>query len=99
MLGFSVSPTDLWQLSATTAAPRIVDVRRRDMFDESSALIPGAVWRDFDKTAEWPAGFDHRSIVVACKAEHESSQIAVAQLRALGFDAGRRGVPIPHGTI
>ena len=87
MLGFSISPTDLWQLSATPAAPRIVDVRPRDMFDESSALIPGAIRREFAKGAEWAADFDELPIVVACKAGHDVSQLAVAQLRALGFDA------------
>lgn len=87
MLGFSVSPKDLWNSIATMAAPRIVDVRRRDIFGPSKVLIPGAMWRDFVKASEWAAELGSHPIVVACKAGHELSQIAVAQLRAAGFDA------------
>lgn len=87
MLGFSVSPTDLWNSSATPNAPQIVDVRRRDVFDESPDLIPGAVWRDFANTTAWTHDLGGRPIVVACKAGHEFSQIAVAHLRAAGVDA------------
>jgi len=87
MLGFSVSPQDLWNSIATMSAPQIVDVRRRDVFEQSNATIPGAVWRDFAKTSEWAGELSGRPIVVACKAGHELSQIATAQLRAAGFDA------------
>lgn len=87
MLGFSVSSKELWNSMATTSAPQIVDVRRREIFDESPSLIPGAVWRDFTNISAWAGEFDSRPIVVACKAGHELSQIAVAQLRAAGFDA------------
>jgi len=87
MLGFSIAPKDLWQLSATLAAPQIIDVRPRDVFDEAAMLIPGAAWQDFAKAAEWAADLDDQPIVVACKAGHDVSQVAVAQLRASGFDA------------
>lgn len=87
MLGFSVSPKDLWNSIATTSAPQIVDVRRREIFDESPALIPGAVWCDHAKAHEWAGEFGNRPIVVVCKAGHELSQIAAAQLRAAGFNA------------
>ncbi len=85
---YSISPTDLWNAIATPAAPQIVDVRRRDVFDESAHLVPGAVWRDAGKTDAWSAEFDRvRPILIACKAGHELSQMAAAQLRADGFDA------------
>jgi rhodanese-related sulfurtransferase len=69
------------------SAPQIVDVRRRDVFEPSNALVPGAIWRDFAKTSEWAAELGGRPIVVACKAGHELSQIAAAHLRAAGLDA------------
>jgi rhodanese-related sulfurtransferase len=90
MLGFSysISPKDLWNAIATPDAPLIVDVRRRDIFDESAQLLPGAVWRDAAQTAQWSSKLDRaRPIAVACKAGHEMSQMTVAQLRADGFDA------------
>jgi len=85
---FSISPKDLWNAIATLDAPQLVDVRRRDAYEQSPQLLPGALWRDAGKTQMWSGEFDRaRPIVVACKAGHEMSQTAVAQLRADGFDA------------
>ena len=79
--GFSISPKDLWNAIATQDAPHIVDVRRRETYDESPHVLPGAIWRDAARTAEWSAELDvTRPIVVACKAGHEMSQSAAAQL-------------------
>jgi rhodanese-related sulfurtransferase len=85
---YSISPKDLWNAMATPSAPQLVDVRRRDAYEQSPQLLPGALWRDAGKTQEWSGDFDRaRPIVAACKAGHEMSQTAVAQLRADGFDA------------
>ena len=87
-LSYSISPKDLWNAIAARDAPQLVDVRRRDAYEQSPHLLPGAVWRDAAKTKEWKAEFDAtRPIVTACKAGHEMSQSAVAQLRADGIDA------------
>ena len=86
--GFSISPKDLWNAIATQDAPQIIDVRRREAYGESPHLLPGAIWRDVAKTAEWATQLDvTRPIVVACKAGHEMSQSATAQLRANSIDA------------
>ena len=86
--GFSISPKDLWNAIATQDAPQIIDVRRREAYGESPHLLPGAVWRDAARAAEWATEFDvTRPIVVACKAGHEMSQSAAAQLRARNIDA------------
>ena len=85
---YSISPKDLWNAIATRDATQLVDVRRRDAYEQSLHLLPGAVWRDATKTKHWTAEFDPtRPIVAACKAGHEMSQTAVAQLRADGVDA------------
>ena len=85
---FSISPKDLWNAIATRSAPQIVDVRRRDAYEESPQLLPGAIWRDAAQTGQWMSDLDPaRPIAVACKAGHEMSQNAVAQLRADGIDA------------
>ena len=85
---YSISPKDLWNAIATRDAPQLVDVRRRNAFEQSGDLLPGALWRDADKTQTWSAELDRaRPMVAACKAGHEMSQTAVAQLRADGFDA------------
>ena len=83
---YAISSKDLWNAIATPDAPQIIDVRRRDAYAESPHLLPGAVWRDAAKAPEWAAEFN-RPLVVTCKAGHEMSQSAVAQLRADGFDA------------
>jgi rhodanese-related sulfurtransferase len=85
---YSISAKDLWNLIATPVAPLIVDVRRQEVYAHSPQLLPGAIWRDAGKTAQWSGEFDrNRPIAVACNAGHEMSQMTVAQLRADGFDA------------
>ena len=88
MLGYFVSPNDLWNSMATPSAPQLIDVRRRELFEQSAHLLPGALWRDPAKVPEWSAALDRsRSVVTACKSGHDFSQWAAAQLRANGFDA------------
>ena len=85
---YSTSPKDLWNAIATREAPQLVDVRRREAYQESPQLLPGAIWRDAAKFKEWKNEFDPtRPIVAACKAGHEMSQSTVAQLRADNLDA------------
>ena len=85
---FSISPHDLWNAIATPDAPVIVDVRRREIFEASAQVIPGAVWRSPDECLQWAEELQAtRPIVIACKAGHELSQMAAAQLRASGHDA------------
>jgi rhodanese-related sulfurtransferase len=85
---YSIPPRDLWNAIATQTAPQIIDVRRRDAFDQSPHLVPGAIWQDAGKVQQWKNDFDPtRPIIVACKAGHEMSQTTVAQLRVDGIDA------------
>jgi len=85
---YSITPKQLWNCIATHEAPQIVDVRRHDAFAQSPHLLPGATWRDASLARNWSTDFIRdKPIVVACKAGHELSQLAVAQLRAGGLDA------------
>lgn len=85
---FSISAIDLWNLIGTPRAPRIIDVRRRDVYEQSPGLVPGATWHDPEKAAEWIPLLDHsRPIVAACKAGHELSQMIAADLRGRGVEA------------
>jgi hypothetical protein len=61
---YSISPKDLWNAIATR---RLVDVRRRDAYEQSPRLLPGAVWRDAGKAKHraprgtaWPVGTGRR---------------------------------------
>src|SRR4029450_4862067 len=85
---FSISPKDLWNAIATRSAPQVIDVRRRDAYEQSAQLLPGAIWCDAAKIGQWIGDLDPaRPIAIACKAGHEMSQSAVAQLPADGIDA------------
>ena len=39
---FFISPHDLWSTIGTANAPRIVDARRRDVYDAAPGLLPTA---------------------------------------------------------
>ena len=85
---FFISPIDLWMLIGTSAAPQIVDARRRDVYDAAPGLLPTALWRETAAVRQWSAALDRRRpIVLACRAGHERSQAAAAVLREQGFDA------------
>jgi rhodanese-related sulfurtransferase len=84
---YFISPTDLWNLIGSAAAPQIIDTRRRDGYDASPGVLPASTWRDA-KSGDWIGSLDQgRPVVVACKAAHEMSQMAAAELRARGYKA------------
>jgi rhodanese-related sulfurtransferase len=85
---FSISPQDLWTLIGTAAAPQVVDVRRREVYDVAEGVLPTAKWRNSPEVAQWGAALDpDRPVVLACKAGKELSQSPTAYLRGLGVDA------------
>jgi rhodanese-related sulfurtransferase len=87
MASFFISPVDVWNLIGSAQAPQIVDVRRRDAYDASPGVLPTASWADA-KSTDWIGPIDRaRPVAVACKAAHEMSQMAAAELRARGYDA------------
>ncbi len=84
---FFVSPGDLWTALGKAGAPRVLDVRRSEIYRTVSGVIPSSAWHDPSAASRWmPAGEPDR-IVVACKAGHELSQTIAADLRASGLQA------------
>ena len=85
---FSISPTDLWHQIGTAAAPQIIDVRRRDIYESTPGLLPASVWREPTELPQWIGMLDRaRPIVAACKAGKELSQFITAELRGAGYQA------------
>ena len=85
---YSISPKDLWNAMATQTRRKSSTCAGARLTHNRRNLLPGALWRDAGKSQAWSSEFDRtRPIVVACKAGHEMSQTAVAQLRADGLDA------------
>jgi hypothetical protein len=73
-LGFFVSPSDIWSKIGTADAPRILDVRRREVYDAATGIIPASAWFDPAAADAWMPTLDRsRPLVVACKAGHELS--------------------------
>lgn len=84
---FFISAHDLWTLIGTGDAPRIVDVRREDIYRSAPGVIPSSSWHDPAHPALLlkNTGDDARRLVIACKAGHELSQTVAAHLRADGL--------------
>jgi rhodanese-related sulfurtransferase len=94
--GFFISPSDLWALIGSAAAPQIIDVCRPDVLASSTGLIPTSVWRGPGPASQWSNVDLSRPLVVTCKSGHNLSQGVVAELRGQGLDAralegGREG--------
>jgi rhodanese-related sulfurtransferase len=84
----AITPVELHHRLGTSAAPLIIDVRRREAFSADSALIAGATWRDPFAVVDWQKYLPrHRPVVVYCVAGHEISRNAAEALRNAGVDA------------
>ncbi|MCY0096170.1 chromate resistance protein ChrB domain-containing protein [Hoeflea ulvae] len=85
----SISAHDLSNLSGTNNWPTVVAATRCFKFEEEARSIAGSVWRDHMQTEIWGPDLARlgRPIVVYCLHGHNVSQLAVARLRAQGFDA------------
>jgi superoxide dismutase, Fe-Mn family len=67
---------------------RLIDVRRKAVFDESDALAEGAVWRDPAQVDRWAGELTAgETVVVYCVYGHEVGQATALRLRAAGIDA------------
>ncbi len=87
---FSISPQELWRLLATPQAPQVIDVRRRDIYEQVPGLIPGSVWREPTALAGWIGTLNRgRPIIVTCKLGKELSQVITSELRGRGYDAAQ----------
>jgi rhodanese-related sulfurtransferase len=85
---FFVSPQDLWTSIGSANAPQLVDVCRREVYEASPGALPTAVWHGPAPVSQWSGAIDRsRPVVVTCKAGHNLSQAAVAELRGQGVDA------------
>lgn len=83
-----ILPRELWTWVGTADAPQIVDVRPRKAYAASPAMLPAALWRESKNVADWTGELDRsRSVVVACSAGGEHSQIVAADLHRQGFNA------------
>ena len=84
----SISPESLMRLVGGDAAPVIVDVRRRAVFDADDRVLPAAVWRDHRAVDAWIGGLPAAvPVVVYCVHGHQVGQTAASRLHLAGVDA------------
>jgi len=88
MNAHSTSPSALYALLGTNAAPVIVDVRRDPAFEADDAVVAGAIRRSPDDVASWAASLPPgRPVVAYCVHGHEVSQGVAQALRSAGIPA------------
>lgn len=70
------------------ATSLVLDVRRAGVFEQASTQLPGAIWRDPVRVAQWGVALPHNTpITVYCVHGHEVSRATALRLRAAGLDA------------
>lgn len=70
------------------AGAHLIDVRRAGVLETATTMLPGAVWRDPAKPADWAHELqDDRPVLVCCVYGHEVGRVTAMRLRALGVNA------------
>jgi rhodanese-related sulfurtransferase len=82
-----LSPVELAGLLGRGAPPLLLDVRRREQFDASASLLPGARYCALEDVAGFARSEAPRPAVVYCARGHHLSRDATGTLRAAGWDA------------
>jgi rhodanese-related sulfurtransferase len=85
---FFIDPASLFQALLSTAPPLLIDVRRRELVEETGFVLPASRLGDHgdgERLAR-ELGRD-RTIVVACAHGHNRGQRVAAYLRGEGFSA------------
>lgn len=81
----SVNTNDLLALKKEAQA-QIVDVRRKPVFEASSSVIEGAVWRNPEEVNTWQSTLDKQhEVVLYCVHGHQVSQGCADALVQAGF--------------
>ncbi|MEZ0169314.1 chromate resistance protein ChrB domain-containing protein [Microvirga sp. TS319] len=88
MSSFStISVEKLARLVGTPKCPVLIDVCTEEDFAANPGMIPGAIYRPYDKVSEWAPEFAGRSVVAICQKGLKLSHGAAAWLRHAGVAA------------
>ena len=82
-----VTPAELRPRFGRADAPLLLDVRRRERFDASDVLLPGAIYCEPEEVPYFARREPAREAVVYCVYGHDVSADAARALRAAGWDA------------
>ena len=88
MGNFTITPKELYHALGSPDAPLVLDVCKCEDYDVTPRLIPGARWRDHQRSAEWAGEIPRgQRVVTVCVRGKKVSQAAAAELRLKGIDA------------
>jgi rhodanese-related sulfurtransferase len=65
-MGETITPDELEKMMKEKIPPRVLDVRRSSDRQGDPSGIPGAVWKDPEKVAEWAKDLGSGEVVVYC---------------------------------
>ena len=86
---YFISPNDLWHLIGTPNAPQLVDVRRREIYESTPGVLPGAIWQRADRIR--PLGSDARPRPAHRRrlqgGQRDEPDRRPRELRGAGYDA------------
>jgi rhodanese-related sulfurtransferase len=82
-----ISPDKLARLIGTANMPALIDVRTEADFAADPRLIPGAVRRNHEQTADWGEEFAGRAAIVVCLRGQKLAQGTAAWLRHVHVEA------------
>lgn len=83
-----ITPHELIELVGTADCPVIFDVRRREVFEQATDIMPTARWRSHTAPLSPEDRRNHDTpTVVYCAHGHQIGQAAATSLRAAGLDA------------
>ena len=83
----SIATDKLARLIGTANTPALIDVRTDEDFAADPRLIPGAVRRNHENTADWGEEFAGRSAIVVCLRGQKLAQGTAAWLRCINVEA------------
>ncbi len=84
----TISPDDFKSLLATDRDAILFDVRRKGDYDADRQVIPGAIWLDPERIAQWSVDLPKdREVVLYCVRGGSVSNAVVDRLREQGVNA------------
>jgi rhodanese-related sulfurtransferase len=84
----SVKPEALLEQLGGPDWPKVIDVRRSNVYEMAADVLPTAVWRNHREASAWASLYRGEGrVVVYCAHGEQVSQAAAATLRATGMDA------------
>lgn len=96
----TVTPNELEVMMKDRNPPRVIDVRRKEDYQNDPSMIPGAEWKDPEKVAEWANELSGQTAVIYCVRGGSVSRSTLEKLHEQNIDARyiEGGIEAWHGS-